>query len=88
VWYDAKNPNVDWGNDGEVNVKNLKTTGLELVMIVIAILFSLPLVLTSPLVGLDPLVFGPVIAVVCAAATLVAGRVLLAATERSVQMME
>ena len=88
VWYDAKNPNVDWGNDGEVNVKNLKTTGLELVMIVIAILFSLPLVLTSPLVGLDPLVFGPVIAVVCAVATLVACRVLLAATERSVQMME
>ena len=88
VWYDAKNPNVDWGNDGEVNVKNLKTTGLELVMIVIAILFSLPLVLTSPLVGLDPMVFGPVIAVVCAVATLVACRVLLAATERSVQMME
>ena len=74
---DCRNPHVEWGNDGDVNARDLKAgAGLLRAMLVGFVYSALPL-LASPLVGLDPYVFMPVIAIAGVAVAAVLGHVLL-----------
>lgn len=87
TWSDSRNPHVDWGNDGDVNAKTLKGGGdVPRAMLVGIAYAALPL-LVSPLVGLDPRVFMPVIAAVGIIAAIGLGHVLLAATARNIEAL-
>jgi hypothetical protein len=88
AWCESRNPNVDWGNDGDVNPKTLKGTGGEMRALLAGIVYAALPLLVSPLVSLDPYVFMPVLAVVGVIAAVVLGRVLLATTARNIEAFE
>ena len=88
AWNDSRRPNVAWGNDSELNPKTLKGGGGELRALVVGLAFSaLPLVV-SPLTGLDPNVFMPVVMVAGVACAIFCGRALLAAAARNLESFE
>ena len=88
AWNDSRRPNVVWGNDSELNPKTLKGGGGELRALVVGLAFSaLPLVV-SPLTGLDPNVFMPVVMVAGVACAIFFGRALLAAAARNFELFE
>ena len=88
AWCESRNPNVDWGNDGDVNPKVLKGTGGELRSMLVGFVYALLPLLVSPLVNLNPRVFMPVLAVIGVAVAVVLGRVFLTATAHNVESFE
>lgn len=88
AWCESRNPNVEWGNDGDVNPKTLKGTGGEMRALLAGIVYAALPLLVSPLVSLDPYVFMPVLAVVGVIAAVVLGRVLLVTTARNIEAFE
>ena len=88
AWCDSRNPNVDWGNDGDVSVKVLKRAGGVLYALLAGLAYAVLPLLVSPLVGLDPHVFMPALAVVGVVAAVVLGRVFLNAAARNVDALE
>ena len=88
AWSESRNPNVNWGNDGDVNPKVLKGTGGELRSILVGLVYSALPLLVSPLVNLDPYVFMPIIALVGVVAAVALGRLLLVATARNIEAFE
>ena len=88
AWSESRNPNVNWGNDGDVNPKTLKGTGGEMRALLAGIVYAALPLLVSPLVSLDPYVFMPALAVVGVVAAVVLGRVLLATTARNIEAFE
>ena len=88
AWSESRSPNVEWGNDGDVNVKELKGGGGELRALLVGFVYSALPLLVTPLVKLDPLVFMPVLAVVGSVASVVLGRLLLAATAKNIALFE
>lgn len=88
AWMDGRNPNVEWGNDGDVNVKALKSGMAELYSVLVGFVYTaLPLV-AALLKILDPTLLMLLLTVVGVAASVVLGRMLLAATTRSVEALE
>jgi ABC-2 type transport system permease protein len=88
AWNESRAPKVDWGNDGEVNVKAIKSSGGGLRLVLVGTLYSALPLLVSPLVGLEPRVFMPVLAVAGVVVAVVVGRVLLAAAVRNIERFE
>ena len=88
AWAESRNPNVDWGNDGDVNVKTLKGGGAELYALLAGLVYSALPLLVTPLVKLDPMVFMPILAIVGDAVALVLGRMLLALAVRNIESFE
>jgi hypothetical protein len=88
AWSDCRNPNVHWGNDGDVNAKTLKANaGVLRAMLVGLVYAALPL-LISPFVGLDSRTFMPVIAVAGIVVAVVLGHVLINAAARAAESFE
>ncbi len=88
AWTESRNPNVDWGNDGDVNVKELKGGGAELRSLLVGLVYAaLPLTVT-PLTGFDPMIILPILAVAGVAVALVLGRMLLTNTARNIELFE
>ena len=88
AWAESRNPNVDWGNDGDVNVKTLKGGGAELYALLAGLVYSALPLLVTPLVNLDPMVFMPILAIVGDAVAVVLGRMLLAVAVRNIESFE
>ena len=88
AWSDCRSPRVDWGNDGDASARTLKAGGAVLRAMVVGLVYAALPLLTSPLVGLDPRVFMPVIAIVGIAAAAVLGHVLLKAAARAMEAFE
>ena len=88
AWCESRNPKVDWGNDGDVNPKALKSVGGEMRSLLVGFVYATLPLLVTPLVKLDPLVFMPVLAVVGVAVAVVSGRMLLAAAARNLEAFE
>ena len=88
VWSESRNPNVEWGNDGDVNPKTLKGAGGEVRSILVGLVYATLPLLASPITRLEPRVFMPVLAIVGVIAAVVLGRVLLAATVRNIETFE
>ena len=88
AWTESRGPNVDWGNDGDVNVKTLKGGAAELRSILVGLVYTALPLLVSPLVKLDPIVFMPILAIVGVAAAVVLGRVLLANAAHNIEVFE
>lgn len=88
AWTESRAPVVDWGNDGDVNVKSLKGGGAELRSILVGFVYSALPLLVSPLVKLDPVVFMPVMAVAGTVVAVALGRALLAAAVRNIEVFE
>ena len=88
AWTESRNPNVDWGNDGDVNVKELKGGGAELRSLLVGLVYAaLPLAVT-PLTGFDPMIILPILAVAGVAVALVLGRMLLTNTAHNIELFE
>jgi hypothetical protein len=79
---------VDWGNDGDVNPKALKSVGGEMRSLLVGFVYAALPLLVTPLVNLDPLIFMPVLGVVGVAVAVVSGRMLLAAAARNLEAFE
>ncbi len=88
AWAESRNPNVEWGNDGDVNVKTLKGGGAELYALLAGLVYSALPLLVTPLVNLDPMVFMPILAIVGDAVAVVLGRTLLAVAVRNIESFE
>ena len=88
AWAESRNPNVEWGNDGDVNVKTLKGGGAELYALLAGLVYSALPLLVTPLVNLDPMVFMPILAIVGDAVAVVLGRMLLAVAVRNIESFE
>jgi ABC-2 type transport system permease protein len=88
AWCESRSPRVTWGNDGDVNVKSLGGGDGSLRSVLIGLAYSLALLLITPLVGLDPVVFTPVLALAGVIVALILGRQLLAATVRNIEAYE
>ena len=88
AWVDTHNPNVDWGNDDDVSVKVLKRGGGLLRALLVGLAYAALPLLVSPLVGLEPRVFMPVIAGVGIVAAVLLGHVLLVAAARNMESFE
>lgn len=88
AWTESRAPVVDWGNDGDVNVKSLKGGGAELRSILVGFVYSALPLLVSPLVKLDPVVFMPVMAVAGTVVAVALGRALLTAAVRNIEVFE
>ncbi len=88
AWSESRNPNVNWGNDGDVNPKVLKGTGGELRSLLVGLAYAALPLLVTPLVNLDPIVFMPVLAVVGVVVAVVLGRMLVASAARNIQAFE
>ena len=88
AWSESRNPNVEWGNDGDVNPKTLKSTGGELRSLLVGLIYAALPLLVSPLTNLDPHVFMPVLAIAGVVAAVVLGRLLIAATVRNIKAFE
>ena len=85
---DSHSPNVEWGNDGDVSPKNVKGNAGTLRALLVGIIYAALPVLASPLVGLEPRVFMPVIAAVGVVAAVVLGRLCLNSAARNMQTFE
>ncbi len=88
AWYESRSPNVSWGNDGDVNVKTLGGGGAELRAFLIGFVYAMLPLLVSPLVGLDPYVFMPVLAIAGVALAVVLGRLLLGKASKNIEVFE
>lgn len=88
AWSESRSPKVDWGNDGDVNVKELKGGGAELRSLLVGLAYAALPLLVTPLVGLDPLVFAPVLAIVGIVVAVILGRVSLANAARNIEAFE
>jgi ABC-2 type transport system permease protein len=88
AWNESRNPNVEWGNDGDVNPKTLKGTGSEMRSMLVGFVYAALPLLVSPLVRLDPHVFMPILAIVGVVTAVVLGRALLAMTVRNIRVFE
>ena len=88
AWAESRNPKVDWGNDGDVNVKSLGSGAAVLRSMLVGLVYSLLPLLTTPLVGLDANVFMPVFALAGIAVAVVLGRTLVAQTARNIEALE
>jgi hypothetical protein len=88
AWCESRNPKVDWGNDGDVNPKALKSVGGEMRSLLVGFVYATLPLLVTPLVNLDPLIFMPVLGVVGVAVAVVSGRMLLAAAARNLEAFE
>ena len=88
AWSDTRNPNVDWGNDGDVSAKVLKRGGGLFRALLVGLVYAALPLLVSPLVGLEPRVFVPVLAAVGIAVSAALGHVLLKAAARNVEVFE
>ena len=88
AWSDTRSPNVDWGNDGDVSAKVLKRGGGLLRALLVGLVYAALPLLVSPLVGLEPRVFVPVLAAVGIAVSAALGHVLLKAAARNVEVFE
>ena len=88
AWTESRNPNVEWGNDGDVNVKQLKGGGSEMRALLVGLVYSALPLLVTPLVKLDPMVFMPVLAIVGIVVAVLLGRVLLDMTARNIEAFE
>ncbi len=88
AWAESRNPNVEWGNDGDVNVKTLRGGGAELYALLAGLVYSALPLLVTPLVNLDPMVFMPILAIVGDAVAVVLGRTLLAVAVRNIESFE
>ncbi len=88
AWTESRQPNVDWGNDGDVNAKTLKGGGAELRALLVGLIYAVLPILVTPVVNLDPIVFSPILSVLGVVAAVVLGRVLLAATAKNIEVFE
>ena len=88
AWNDSRRPNVVWGNDSELNPKTLKGGGGELRALLVGLVFAALPLAVSPLTGLDPNVFMPVVMVAGVACAIFFGRALLAAAARNFESFE
>ena len=88
AWSESRDPNVEWGNDGDVNPKTLKATGSELRSLLVGLVYAALPLLVIPLVNIDPHVFMPALAIAGVIAAVVLGRLLLAATVRNIKAFE
>ncbi|MBO7674760.1 MAG: ABC transporter permease [Atopobiaceae bacterium] len=88
AWCESRNPNVEWGNDADVNPKVLKSTGGEMRSLLVGLVYAALPLLASPLLKLDPRVFMPVLAVAGVVAAVVLGRMLLSATVHNIEAFE
>lgn len=86
--HESRNPNVEWGNDDDVNIKTLKGGGGELRALLVGLIYSLLPLLVTPLVGLDPIVFMPVVAVVAAVVAAILGNRFLVIAARNIEEFE
>ena len=86
--HESRNPNVEWGNDDDVNIKTLKGGGGELRALLVGLVYSLLPLLVTPLVGLDPTVFMPVLAVAAALVAVVLGNRFLATAAHNIETFE
>ncbi|MBR3159725.1 MAG: hypothetical protein IKG18_11095 [Atopobiaceae bacterium] len=88
AWTESRQPNVDWGNDGDVNAKTLKGGGAELRALLVGLIYAALPILVTPVVKLDPIVFFPILSILGVVAAVVLGRVLLAATAKNIEVFE
>lgn len=87
AYSDSRNPYIVWGNDGDVDIKVLKRSGILHTLLVGVAYAALPM-LASPLTGLDPRVLMPGIAIAGLVVAVVLGHVLLGSAARNVQAYE
>lgn len=88
MWCGSRHPSVDWGNDDEVNIRALRGGGDFLRILLVGVVYSLLPLLASPITGLEPRVFIPVIALAGVVVAVLLGRSLLAAATRNVEAFE
>lgn len=88
VLHESRNPYVEWGNDDDVSIKTLKGGGGELRALLVGLIYSLLPLLVTPLVGLDPTVFMPVLAVVAAVVGVILGNRFLATAAHNIETFE
>ncbi len=88
AWSESRGPRVEWGNDGDVNVKSLGGGADVLRAVLVGLAYSALPLLVTPLTNLDPFVFMPVIAVVGVVVAIVLGRILLAKTAQNIAVFE
>ena len=88
AWSDCRNPNVYWGNDGDVSAKTLRAGAGVLRALVVGLVYAALPLLISPFVGLDPRIFMPIIAVAGIVVAVVLGHLLLNAAARAVEAFE
>ena len=88
AWSESRHPNVEWGNDGDVNPKTIKATGGEMRSLLVGLIYAALPLLLIPFVDLDPHVFMPALAIAGVVAAVVLGRLLLAATVRNLKAFE
>ena len=88
TWADARNPNVEWGKDADVDPKTLKGNAGTLRGMLVGLVYAALPLLASPLTGLDPRVFMPIIAVIGVACAVALGRMLLVSATHSAASFE
>ena len=88
AWTESRSPNVEWGNDGDVSAKTLKSGAAELRAILVGLAYSVAPLPAAILLNLDPLIFMPILAIVGVAVAVLLGRVLLATTARNIEAFE
>lgn len=88
TWADARNPNVEWGKDADVDPKTLKGNAGTLRGMLVGLVYAALPLLASPLTGLDPRVFMPIIAVIGVVCAVALGRMLLVLATHSATSFE
>lgn len=88
TWADTRTPFVEWGTDADVDPKTLKGNAGTLRSMVVGLVYTALPLLTTPLTGLDPRVFMPVIAVIGVIVAVVLGRMFLASAARNFALYE
>ena len=88
AWTESRSPNVQWGNDGDVNIKTLGGGGATLRALLVGFVYTVLPLLVTPLVSLDPYVFMPILAVAGVVVAVVVGRLLLSITARNIEVYE
>jgi len=88
AWTESRSPNVQWGNDGDVNIKTLGGGGATLRALLVGFVYTVLPLLVTPLVSLDPYVFMPILAVAGVVVAVVVGRLLLSITARNIEAYE
>ena len=88
AWSDSRNPNVEWGNDADANVKTLRRQGGMLRALLVGLVYTPLPVLTTALAGGSTQVVMPIITLVSAALAVVLGNTFLKRSARNIETFE
>lgn len=88
IWYDARSPRVDWGDDASVNTKALRGGGGDLRCLGVGLLLMMTMALGLPFLGLGTTLGLVVAAVVDVLIAVVLGRRLIASAARRLSVFE